>query len=127
MYEIVITDSTGSLTLPDLEVPLTITTLEGATDVQTLDYNIYTDFVTTKRTVAHTWLYLTETDYNNLKAFYDRQFTLFEYPSISISALSITDMVVRMNLNPQSIIDLCGTVQGVTVSFRETSQNPASS
>lgn len=127
MYEITISDSTGSLTLPALEVPLTTTTLEGATDVQTLDYNIYTDFITTKRTVSHTWSYMTETEFNALKAYYDRQFTLFQYPQITITKLGITNMTARFTLNPQSIIDHCGTVQGVTVSFRESKQNPVSS
>lgn len=124
MYEIVITDSSGSLTLPALEVPLAINTIEGATDVQTLDYNIYTDFIALKRLITHTWAYLSEDDFNNLKGFYDRQFIFFEYPTISIPALSITDIVVRMNLNPQTIIDKCGTVDNVTVSFRESKQNP---
>lgn len=124
MYEIVITDSTDSDTLPALEIPLVLTTIEGATDVQTLDFNIYTDFITTKRLASHTWAYLSEAEYNTLKGYYDRQFTLFEYPTITITELGITNMVVRMTLNPQSIIDHCGTVEGVTVSFRESKQNP---
>lgn len=124
MYEIVITDSTGSLTLPALEVPLTISPIEGSTDVQTLDYNIYTDFTTIKKLISHSWAYLTEDQYNDLKGYYERQFTLFQYPRITISELSITDMTAKMTLNPQAIIDQCGTVSNVTVSFRESKQNP---
>lgn len=127
MYEIEITDDTGTLTLPALEVPLTIQTLEGATDVQTLDFNIYTDFITTKRLLSHTWAFLTEDQFNDIQGYYLRQFTLYKYPSITIAAKGIVDMVVRFNLNPESIIDQCGTVEGVTVSFRETKQNPESS
>lgn len=127
MYEIIITDSTGSLTLPALEVPLSVTTLEGSSDVQTLDFNIYTDFITMKRLVAHTWSYLTEAEFNLIKGYYDRQFTLYQYPSITVTKLGITGMTVRFTLNPRSIIDQCGTVNGVTVSFRETKQNPVSS
>lgn len=124
MYEIIISDSTGSLTLPALEVPLTIGTIEGASDVQTLDFNVYTDFVTTKRQISHTWAFLSEDDFNAIKEFYDRQFTLYQYPTITITALGITDMTVRMTLNPQTIIDQCGTVADVTVGFRESKQNP---
>jgi hypothetical protein len=124
MYEIVITDSTGSTTLPPLEVPLVITTIEGAVDVEALDKSIYTDFITQKRQVAHTWAYLSETLFNIMKGYYDRQFeSPYEYPRITITALGISDMPARMSLNPQSIIDQCGTVEAVTVSFRESNQN----
>lgn len=124
MYEIEITDASGTITLPALEVPLTIGTIEGASDVETLDKNIYTDFITTKRQISHSWSFLSEAQFNAIKAYYDRQFTDFQYPSITISALGITDMTARMTLNPQSIIDHCGTVSDVTVSFRESKQNP---
>lgn len=123
MYEIVLSDSTGSTTLPELEVPLTITTLEGATDVQTLDYNVYTDFITTKALYSHTWAYMSEEDYNVLKGYYMRQFSLFQYPNATIDKLGITNQTVRMTLNPQSIIDNCGTVESVTITLRETKQN----
>lgn len=124
MYEIIITDDSGSDTLPALEVPLTVTPLEGASDVQTLDYNIYTDFITQKRILSHTWAYMDEADFAMIKGYYDRQLTLFEYPTITITELGITDMTARMTLSPQSVIDHCGTVEGVTVSFRESNQNP---
>jgi hypothetical protein len=126
MYEIIITDSTGSTTLPPLEVPLVITTIEGAVDVEVLDKSIYTDFIAQKRQVAHTWAYLSETLFNIMKGYYDRQFTTFQYPRITITALGISDMPVRMSLNPQNIIDQCGTVEAVTVSFRESKQNLSS-
>lgn len=126
MYEIIISDSTGSDTLPELEVPLSISTLEGASDVTTLDFNVYTDFVALKELLSHTWAFLDEEKFAIIKGYYDRQFTLFQYPKITITALGIADRVVRMNLNPQNIIDHCGTVSDVTVSFRETKQNPES-
>lgn len=122
MYQIVITDETTSATLPVLNVPLTQQIIEGAKDVETLDLNLYTDFVGTKRLWAHTWKYMTEAQFNTLKGFYDRQFTLLEFPTITISELDVTDIVVRMNLSPQNIIDHCGTVEDVDVSFRETVQ-----
>jgi len=124
MYEIILTDSTGSVTLPALEVPLVLTTLEGSSDVQTLDFNIYTDFITTKRQLSHTWSYLSEDEFNEIKAFYDRQFTDFQYPRVTVTELGITDMTARMTLNPRTVIDHCGTVAGVTITLRESKQNP---
>ena len=124
MYEIIITDASGTITLPQLEIPLSLAILEGASDVQTLDYNVYTDFITTKRLVSHTWSYLSKADFTALKGYYDRQFTMFAYPTITITEMGITDMIVRMILSPQSVSDQCGTVEGVTVSFRESKVNP---
>lgn len=122
MIEIRLTDDTGSTTFQTLEVPLKIQTIEGATDVQTLDYNVYTDFLAQKRVWSHTWAYMTETEYNKLKGYYDRQFTLFEYPQLSIDYFSVANVPVRMTLNPREVIDYCGTVQNVEVTFRETKQ-----
>lgn len=122
MYDITISDSTTTQQLPPTEVPLTVTTLEGSTDVQTLSYNIYTDYVTTKRVVTHTWSYMSQEDFELLKGFYDRQFTIFEYPEITIEGINVNSMTAKMSLEPRNIIDNCGTVQGVTVSWRETRQ-----
>lgn len=120
MIDIKLTDATGTATLQMLEVPLSIKTIEGATDVQTLDYNVYTDFLTQKRVWSHTWAYMDEDDYNILKGYYDRQFTLFEYPELSIDYYSVANVPVRMTLNQQEVINFCGRVQNVEVTFRET-------
>lgn len=129
MYELTITDDTGSLTLPMLEVPLNEKTIEGATDVQTLDLNVYTDFFAKKRVWRHTWAYLSEDEFEDLKGYYDRQFTLFKYPTITITDLNVTDVVVRMSKLERDIIDNCGEVRAVDVEFRETIQmsDPGSS
>ena len=122
MIELELTDATGTATLQMLEVPLTINTIEGATDVQTLDYNVYTDFLTQKRVWSHTWAYMDESDYNILKGYYDRQFTLFEYPELSIDYYNVANVPVRMTLNQQEVVNYCGRVQNVEVTFRETKQ-----
>lgn len=121
-YQISLTDSTGTEAMPDTEVPLTIETLEGAVDVTTLSYNVYTDFIALKRVWSHKWAYMTEDEYNTIRGFYERQFTLFEYPELTIADEGITNVTVRMSLDPKRIIDNCGTVEGVTVSWRETRQ-----
>lgn len=122
MYDITITDSTGTQTMPESEVPLTISELEGTTDVTTLDFNLYTDFVAKKRTWSHTWAYMSEDEFNVIKGYYDRQFTLYQYPKLTIEGLGVNQVTARMTLSPQNIIDNCGMVQGVTVSFRESQQ-----
>jgi hypothetical protein len=122
MYTITLTDSTTSATMPVLNVPLMQTVLEGAVDVTTLDLNMYTDFFATKRLWTHRWAYMTESEFNVLKGFYDRQWTLREYPTITIADLAVTDVVVRLNISPQSIIDNCGTVADVEATFRESVQ-----
>lgn len=119
-----ITDGSGSLTFPALEVPVTVETLEGSNDVVTLDNNVRTDFTNPKRLVSFPYESLTETEFNNIKAFYDRQFTLFAYPLITIEELGIEDMPARMMLSPRNVYNNCGDVQDVKVSFRESVQLP---
>lgn len=122
MYAISITDDTGTVTLPLLNVPLVQQVLEGAVDITTLDMNIYTDFTNQKRMWSHKWAYMSESDFTVLKGYFDRQFSLMRYPLITITDLGVTDIAVRMTLNPQNIIDHCGTVENVQVTFRETNQ-----
>lgn len=122
MYDIILEDSTGQATMPPSEVPLTVSTLEGAVDVQTLSFDVYTDFITQKRLWSHTWAYMTAAEYEILKSYYDRQFIDFTYPRLTIQAEEVSDVVVRMTLSPKNIIDNCGTLEGVTVTFRETKQ-----
>lgn len=122
MYEITLTDDLGTDTTPTLNVPLTESELEGATDVQTLDMNIYTDFFAKKRLWSHTWKYMSEDDFNTLKGYYDRQFTLYKYPRITIDQLGVDEVPARMTITPQNIIDNCGTVENVRVTFRESTQ-----
>lgn len=125
MYTIILTDSSGTLELPELEVPFSESTIESARDVQTLDYNVYTSFIAQKRVWEHAWSYLPEADFDAIKAYYDRQFSTYQYPRISIDGLDVDNVVVRMTLTPRRIIDGCGNVADVTVTFRETRQMPA--
>lgn len=121
-YEITLNDGTGANTLTATEVPLTTTPLEIATDVQVLSGNLYTDFIANKRIWSHTWAYLTEAEYDVIKGYYDRQFTLFTYPELTIVEEGVSDIPVRMSITPKQIIDNCGVVSDVTVSFRESRQ-----
>lgn len=120
-----LTDSTGQSTLPELEVPLTLLPIEGAVDVQTLSFDVYTDFVTQKRTWTQTYAYLTVDEFDLIKGYYDRQFTDYAYPQLSIEDSlnhDVTNVVCRMTMTAENIIDNCETVSNVTISFRETRQ-----
>lgn len=123
MITATITDSTASMDLPALEVPLTIETLEGSNDVTTLDNNVRTDFTNPKRLISIQYDSLTESEFNQLKGFYDRQFSLFEYPTLTIDHYGI-EIDARMNIAPRQVYDHCGSVEDVTVTFRESIQLP---
>jgi hypothetical protein len=118
-YEIQLTDSTGTTTIAATEVPLTVTPLEIATDVQVLSGNLYTDFIAQKRVWSHTWAYLSEDEYNIIKGFYDRQLSSYIYPRLTIVDEDVNLVTVRMSITPKNIIDNCGVVNDFTVSFRE--------
>lgn len=124
-YAIKITDSTATWTMPELEVPLTMDNARKSTDVEVLSNDIYTDVFPYKRTGSHQWAYMSKADYDTLFGFYYRQQQVtYKYPKITITELGITDMIAKIDVGAQNIIDNCGEVQGVTLSFRESKQNP---
>lgn len=121
-YKIYLTDSAGTHELPPLEVPLTRVKNEKMTTVEPLSGNVYDDYIATKRTWAHTWAYLSKDEYDLLDAIYERMKSEWTYPRLTIDGEGVTDLVVKFELGAKNIIDDCGEVQGVTVSFRETRQ-----
>ncbi len=122
-----ITDSTGSYALPTINAPLSIEKLDAATDVVTLSNEMYTDFTVQKRGWVYPYSTLTEDEYNTIKGYYDRQFTLFQYPRITTPHYDVSDVPVRMYLNTQDVYNNCGSVENVEIRFRETSQLDAGS
>lgn len=118
-YDLTLTDATTTHTFDEAEIPLTTTPVEIGTDVQVLSGNIYTDFIAKKRTWTRTFTYLDKATFDVLKGFYDRQFTLYTYPLLTITDEGVNNVPVRMTFSGQNIIDNCGTIQEVTVSFRE--------
>lgn len=121
-YVIYLTDSAGTHELPPLEVPLTRVKNEKMTTVEPLSGNVYDDYIATKRTWAHTWRYLSEDEYALLDEIYERMKSEWTYPQLTIDGENVTDLVVKFELGAKNIIDDCGEVQDVTVSFRETRQ-----
>lgn len=68
---------------------------------------------------------MTADEYSVLKGFVERQWETRRYPSITVEGainLAITNMTARMEINAQNVVDDCGTVEGVQVSFRESKQ-----
>lgn len=121
-YEITLTDDSDTWVSPPPQTPLSVQTIEAAIDVETLDLNLYTDLIATKRMWTVNWGTMTATDFADLKSFYDRQFTLFKLPLLTIPDLGLSNAVVRMTINDQSIVGADGLVDGVTITLRETAQ-----
>jgi len=124
MIQAELTNDLGSLVLPKLEVPLTQGTIENATDVETLDGNIYTDFIRQKRQWTISYSYMSESEYNSVRAYYDQQFVDFKYPLLSIDFYTISNLPVRMYMNDKNIINNCADVRDVVLTFRESRQLP---
>jgi hypothetical protein len=121
-YKIYLTDSAGTHELPPLEVPLTRVKNEKMTTVEALSGNVYDDFVATKRVWAHTWAFLSAEQYDLLDEIYERMKSEWTYPELTVEGEGVAGLVVKYELSPKNIIDNCGNVSDVTVSFRETRQ-----
>lgn len=121
-YKIYLTDSAGTHELPPLEVPLTRVKNEKMTTVEPLSANVYDDYIATKRVWSHTWAYLTKEQFDLLDEIYERQKSEWTYPQLTIDGENISNLTVKYTLGAKNIIDDCGNVNGVTVSFQETKQ-----
>lgn len=121
-YKLYLTDSAGTHELPPLEIPLTRVKNEKGLMVEALSGNVYDDFIATKRVWAHTWAYLTQEEYELLDEIYERMKSEWTYPQLTVEGDGVTDLTVKFELSAKNIIDDCGTVSDVSVSFRETRQ-----
>ena len=117
-----ITDDQETATFEILPSPFTKSRDIGKAEVTTQSGDIYTDFVYKKFNFKYKWGFLTEAEYRQLEGFYDRQFSLNKYPRITIPSLGVENMVARMKLGDQDIINDCGMVEDVSVEFRESKQ-----
>ncbi len=121
----ILTNSSGSLTLPPLEQDFINQNLENAVDVVTLDNAIYTDFIDSDFAQwSLQWESMTQAEYDAIRAFYDAQFTEFAYPTLDITFYDIEDVPVRMTINEKNIWNYCGDVMGVQITLRETNTLP---
>jgi len=122
-YEVTLTDGSDEWTSPAPNTPLTQEVIEASSEVTTLDLNVYVDLISTKRMWTIRWGYMNAVDYERLKGFYSRQFTLFQFPAVTIPDLGIADVIVRTSLNEQNITDESGLVENVELVLRETIQS----
>jgi len=122
MISITLTDDTETLELKALERPFVETPLESATDIETLGFNVFTDFIATKRSWSNTWKIMTNAEYQALVGFYNRQITSGKYPLLTMDFYSVSSVPVRMKIGAKNIRDHDGVVEDVNVSFRETVQ-----
>ncbi len=119
-----ISDASDSKTYGAMKIvsPSSESQLEAATDVTTLDNNVSTYFSAKKRQWVIDFVDLTTEEFAEIKNFYERQWTQFKYPMISISSLGIENVTARMSVNDTSVIDACGTISGFEATFRESKQ-----
>lgn len=119
-----ITATLNATAMPSIEKDFIHTPTENAADVQTLSGDVYTDFVSQEYAWSFSYESLTQDEYDALRAIYDSQFTLYQYPTLSIPYYSLVEQPVRMYINEKNIWNNCGAVQNVQFTFRETSQLP---
>lgn len=122
MITLKLTDDNTSVTYDLLQVPFTQGEDLGKTDIKTINGNVYTDYIYQKRTWEHTWSYMTSAEYEELKGFFDRQFTNKKYPLVTIPALNVSNVPAVMTISNRQIINNCGMVNNVKITLRETSQ-----
>lgn len=117
-----ITDDNTSITYAILPSPFHKKREIGKNEVLTASGDVYTDYVYKKFEFEYEWGFFTAEEYAVLEGFFNRQYELNKYPRISIPELRVENMVAKMELSNQSIINNCGMVEKVKVSFRESSQ-----
>ena len=123
--ELTIADTTDTQTFNIIASPLVSTPVIAETDVVTVDNNISTYYTGTKRQFSIDLGYMDAETYAVLVAFRDRQYTNLKYPQITITGdenINVTDMTAKMMLSEQKVLDNCGRVGDVVVTFRESKQ-----
>lgn len=124
-YTITISDATDTMTLPPTEVGFTPLLINNSTTNQTLSNDVYTDKFPVKKGATSSYSHMTKDDYDRLFAFYYRQeAVLYKYPVVTISDTDITGMTARIEVNDAPVVDTCGTRSNVTLTMRESRQNP---
>lgn len=117
-----LTDDNATEVYTLLPSPFTKSRVMGKSEVTTQSGDIYTDYVYKKFEFKYEWDFLSAAEYAVLEGFFNRQFSLNKYPRITIPELGVENMVVRMELSDQNIVNNCGMVEKVGISFRETTQ-----
>ena len=117
-----ITDDNTSITYALLPSPFNKKREIGKSEVLVASGDIYTDYTYKKFEFEYEWGFLSAEEYAVLEGFFNRQYELHKYPRITILELGVENMVVKMELGDQVIVNNCGMVENVQVSFRESTQ-----
>lgn len=123
--KLTITDQSITRTYDVFAVPIVSSPAHIGQTVVTVDGNVSDYFKARKQNLTFSLGYMTADEYSVLKGFVERQWETRRYPSITVEGainLAITNMTARMEINAQNVVDDCGTVEGVQVSFRESKQ-----
>lgn len=123
--QLTITDTSVTQTYSLLMAPVVSAPIITETDVQTVDGNISTYYNSTKQSFTVQLGDMSQDDYSVLKGFIQRQYQNLKYPSITITGainLNVNQMTAKMVLNDQTVINNCGTIEGVQLVFRESKQ-----
>lgn len=120
-----ITDPSVTQTYELLMSPVVSSPIITETDVQTVDGNISTYYNSTKQSFLVQLGDMTQAEYSVLKGFIQRQYQNLRYPAITITGainLNVNNMIAKMSLNDQNVVNNCGLVEGVQLTFRESKQ-----
>lgn len=128
MITIAIQDNADSMTFGlELITPITLAPIINETDVETIDGNISTYYASTKCQYEVSLIPLDQESYAQLKAFIERQYSSLKYPQITVDGvetLNITNMTAKISLSNTEVINQCGLVDNVKLTFRESKQMP---
>jgi len=123
-YDFTLTDDFGSDIFTGSVIPLSINPVNMDVVVTTLDNNTTRYIFPEKSSWSYPFDFMDEVQWVKLKGYYDRMRTYYRLPYLSIPGESLSEQAVDMVLSGKQIVDNCGTVQDVTVTFRETAQYP---
>ena len=125
-YTMTLSDSSDTMSMTLLEIPIEDKDIEGATDNTTIDGNIFTDYLWLKKQFVQKWTIMDATTYVKLRGFYTRQWENAEAPTYTLEDSDSVEIYpatpVRLSLTDGGVIDNCGTRQNVQLTMRETVQ-----
>lgn len=125
-HTMTLSDSSDTMSMTLLEIPIEDKDIEGTADNTTIDGNVFTDYLWLKKQFVQKWTIMDATTYEQLRGFYTRQFANAEVPTYTLEdgeGVGIYPATpVRLSLTDGGVIDNCGTRQNVQLTMRETVQ-----
>lgn len=112
----------NGIELPRLEIPFLQTPLENSRDVETLDGNVHSDFISLERQWSISYSRLTKEQYDQIRDIYESQFETGNYPTLTIDEYNVDEVPVRMRLNTKNIKNWGKFIDDVEITLRETVQ-----